>query len=91
MTQAVPNLCVSRKVFLKHQVNWKTVCGAILDLPWPNIWLVDNSVEGLNENLSLLVLGYAPTKVIRVRNKDKPWFDDECSYAFGLEQGDHRR
>ena len=24
--QAVPNLCVSRKVFLKHQVNWNTVC-----------------------------------------------------------------
>ena len=29
MAQAVPNLCVSRKVFLKHQVNWNTVCGAI--------------------------------------------------------------
>ena len=27
MAQAVPNLCVSRKVFLKHQVNWNTVCG----------------------------------------------------------------
>ena len=30
IAQAVPNLCVSRKVFLKHQVNWNTVCGAIL-------------------------------------------------------------
>ena len=35
--QAVPNLCVSRKVFLKQQVNWNTVCGAIRDLPWRNI------------------------------------------------------
>ena len=25
MAQAVPNLCVSRKVFLKHQINWNTV------------------------------------------------------------------
>ena len=33
MTQAVPNLCVSRKVFLKHQTNWNTVCGAIRELP----------------------------------------------------------
>ena len=33
MAQAVPNLCVSRKVFLKHQVNWNTVCGAIRELP----------------------------------------------------------
>ena len=32
MAQAVPNLCVSRKAFLKHQVNWKTVCGAIWQL-----------------------------------------------------------
>ena len=37
MAQAVPNLCVSRKVFLKHQVNWNTVYGAIRYLPWRNI------------------------------------------------------
>ena len=37
MAQAVPNLCVSRKIFLKHQVNWYTVCGAIQELPWRNI------------------------------------------------------
>ena len=53
--QAFPNLFVSRKVFLKHQVNWNTVCGAIQDLPWHNICLADNSVEVLNEYLSLHV------------------------------------
>ena len=37
MAQAVPNLCVSRKVFSKHQVNWNTVCGAIRELPSRNI------------------------------------------------------
>ena len=76
MAQAVPNLCVSRKVFLKHQVNWNTVCGAIWELPWRNIWLSDNPVEVLTEHLSLLVGCYVTTKVIRVHNKDKPWFDD---------------
>ena len=45
MAQAVSNLCVSSKVFLKHQVNWNTVCGAIRELPWHNIWLSDNPVE----------------------------------------------
>ena len=48
MAQAVPNLCVSRKVFLKHQVNWNNICGAIRVLPWRNIWLSDNPVEVLN-------------------------------------------
>ena len=71
MCLAVPNLCVSRKVFLKHQVNWNTVCGAIQELPSRNIWLSDNPVEVLNKHLSLLVGRYVPSKVIRVRNKDK--------------------
>ena len=77
MAQAVPNLCVSRKVFLKHQVNWNTVCVAIRELPWHIIWLSDNPVRVLNEHLSLLVGRFVPTKVICVRNKDKPWFDDQ--------------
>ena len=55
MAQAVPNLCVSRKVFLKHQVNWIIVCGAMQDMPWHNIWSADNPVEVLNEHLLLLV------------------------------------
>ena len=55
MAHAVLNLCVSRKVFLKHQVNWNTVCGEIQDLPWRNIWLADSANEVLNEHLSLLV------------------------------------
>ena len=33
MAQAVPNLCVGRKVFLKHKVNWNTVCDAIRICP----------------------------------------------------------
>ena len=79
MAQAVPNLCVSRKVFLRHKVNWNSVCGAIWELPWCNIWLSDNPVEVFNEHLSLLVGHYVPTKVNLVPNKNEPWFDDQCS------------
>ena len=72
MAQAVPNLCVSRKVSLKHQVNWNTVCGVMQDLPWRIIWSADNPVEVLNEHLLLLVGRFVKTKIIRVSNKDKP-------------------
>ena len=84
-------MCMSRKVFLKHQVNWNTVCGAIRELPWRNIWLSGNPVEVLNEHLSLLVGRYVPTKVIRVRHKDKPCFDDQCRHTFDLKQEAHLR
>ena len=82
MAQAVPNLCVSMKVFLKHKVNWNTVCRAMQDLKWRNIWSADNQVEVLNEHLLLQVGGFVPTKIISVRIKDKPWFDDQCRHAF---------
>ena len=86
MAQAVLNLCVSRKVFLIHQINWSTVCDAIQDLPWHNIRLTDNPVELSNKHLSLLVGYYVPTKVIYVCNRDKPWFDNECRCVFHLNQ-----
>ena len=87
MVQAVPNFCVSMKVFLKHQVNWHTVCGTIRELPLRNIWLSDNPVEVLNKHLSLLVGRYVPTMVIRVHDKDKPWWDDQCRHAFWPQVG----
>ena len=43
-SRSAVNLCVSRKIFQKHQVNWKIVCGAMQDLPWLNIWSADNLV-----------------------------------------------
>ena len=61
------------------------------DLPWHNIWSADNLVEVLNEHLLLLVGRFVPTKIIRVCNKDKPWFDAQCRHAFGLKQEAHLR
>ena len=87
MAQAIPNLCVSMRVLLKHRVNWSAVCDAIGVLSWRSIWSADNPVERLNVHLSLPVERFVSTKVIRVRNKDKPWFNDDCRLAFDIKQG----
>ena len=76
---------------MKHQVNCNTVCGAIRDLSWYNIWLAGNPLLVLNEHISLLVGRCVPTKVIRVHNKDDPWFDDQYKHAFDLKQEAHLR
>ena len=60
------------------RVNWSVVCDAIGVLPWQSVWSANNPVERLNVHLSLLVERFVPTKVIRVLNKDKPWFNDDC-------------
>ena len=91
MVQAIPNLCVSRRVLLKRRVNWSAVCDAIGVLPWQSIWSAHNRVERLNVHLSLLVEHFVSTKVIRVHNKDKPWFNDDCRLAFDIKHGAHLR
>ena len=82
---------LSAVILMAQQVIWNMVCGARQYLPWLNIWSADNPVEVLNEHLLLLVGRFVPTKIIRVRNKDKPWFDEQCRNAFGLKQGAHLR
>ena len=93
MAQEVSNLCIRKKIFLKHHVNWNTVCGEIQVVLWRNIWLADNPAEVLDEHLSQLVERYVPTKVILicVRNKDKPRLDNQCRHAFGLKEEAHLR
>ena len=34
---------------------------------------------------------FVPTKVILVRNKDKPWFNDDCRLALDIKQAAHLR
>ena len=89
MAQAVQNLSVSIKVFLKHQAIGIQFVVHCRICPGITFWSADNPVEVLNEQLLLLVGHFVPTKVIRVRNKDKPWFDDQCRNAFGLKQESH--
>ena len=91
LAHAVANLCVGRKVLLKHHVNWNTVCGAIQDLPRCNIWLSDNPVEVLNEHLTLLVGRYVPSYQARssVCGTRITWFGDQCRRAFGLKHEAH--
>ena len=76
---------------MKYSVNWTAVCDAICVLPWRSIWSADNPVERLSVHLSLLVERFVPTKVIRERNKDKPWFNDDCKLAFDIKHMAHLR
>ena len=52
MAKAVPNMCISRMVRLKHRVNRTAVCDARGELTLLSIWGSDNPVECLNVHLS---------------------------------------
>ena len=54
-SQAVPNLCMKKEVFLKSRVNWDAVRAAVGALPWRSIWTAESPVELLNVHLSAVV------------------------------------
>ena len=60
-------------------------------MPWRSVWNADNPVERLNVHLSLLVEHFVPAKVIRVRNKVKPWINEDCWFAFDIKWEAHLR
>ena len=70
MAQAVPNLCVSRRVLLKYQVNLNTICGEYWICPGVIFGQLIILLRSRTSILLLLVLRYVPTKVIHMRNKD---------------------
>ena len=84
MTPAVPNVCLHRKVFMKHRFHWGTVSGAVHEVPWRSTCTADNPVGLLNEQLSLLVCRFMPTKVIHVHDKDMLKFINDLKHAFKL-------
>ena len=45
-----------------------------------SIWSADNPVDVLKEHLLVLVGCFVPANVIRVGNKDEPWFDDKSRH-----------
>ena len=71
-------------MLLKHRANWTAVCAAIVQLPCRSTWSVDNPVERLNLQLSLLVEGFVPTMVIHVHIKGKLRFNGDSRHAFDL-------
>ena len=87
----VPYLCSRRVVLLKNRVNWDVIGGAVRSFPWRVIYTADDPVDILNQHLSEVIERYVPSKIIRVRNSDKPWFTDECRAAFDAKQGAYRR
>ena len=64
--QSVPNICISRCVFMKHQINWDAVRTAVQRLPRYHICRSDEPVEQLHLHLSKLVKRYVPARVVRI-------------------------
>ena len=82
----IPDITISRQVYLKSQVNWDNVCMDIGLIHWNTIFKSNDPVAALNTCLLEILHRRVPSKIIKSRIKDKAWFDNDCKCAFDNKQ-----
>ena len=88
--QIVHDHTITRHVLLKHSVNWDSVREAVKEFSWSTIVKADDPVDYLNNLVLDVITKFIPSRVIKVRSRDKPWFDESCRRAFDAKQTAYR-
>ena len=86
LNSPLPDLTVSKRVHLMSRVNWDAVENAINTIAWPDILHNESPVERLNVILCDIINRFIPSKIIKFRTKDRPWFTEACRVAYQRKQ-----
>ena len=84
--QRTPDITIRKEVFLKSRVDWDAVTTSVKALPWREIRSSMDPGACLDRYFSEIVQQHVPTRVILVRSRDAPWFDDACRRAYQMKQ-----
>ena len=87
MNQKIPEHTITKQVWIKNRANWN---GLKQDLEnnmnWNSIFHCESPISNLNQQLMRLCEKHIPKKTLKFREKDKPWFNDECRRVLQLKQ-----
>ena len=91
LNSPLPDFTVSRKVNMLSRVNWDTLSGELLSVDWKGIIDYHSPAEKFNEVVGGIISRHVPTKLIKLRSRDRPWFNEECRVAFNRKQASFHR
>jgi len=86
LKQSAPEVNLRQDVFLKSSVDWPAVVNAFSLAPWREIRCSADPGRSLDAFVKQLVLRHVPVREIRIRSRDRPWFDASCRRAYELKQ-----
>ena len=87
----IPEVISSRRVHLMSRVNWEAVEREVSSIHWREIIDHDSPADSFNDIVGRIISRFVPMKMIKFRNKDRPWFTAECRAAFHRKQTAFRR
>ena len=86
INQSIPNVCTSRKIYLKSRADWNGINSDLMNSDWCAINRHDNMVSSLTDTLTNIIGKRIPTRILKFRTKDKAWFNDDCRNAYNEKQ-----
>lgn len=89
--QIAPAVTIRKRVLLKTRVNWDNVSAAVVKLPWLAFRRSRDPIGTMNAHIADIVDRFVPSRVIVLRSRDEPWFDDSCRTVFELKQSAYHR
>ena len=89
LEQQVPQFSVRKEVYLKGRVCWDAVRDDLAAASWGDVYRSPEPEVAFADVLLNVVRRRVPSKVLRMRSTDKPWFTAECRRAYDLKQTAH--
>ena len=91
LNSPIPDYTTTKRIHLMSRVNWESVSNAVSSIDWKPIFDDHSPADKLNEIVGGIISRFIPTKSIKIRSKDRPWFTEECRAAFNRKQTAFRR
>ena len=86
INQFIPNVCTSRKIYLKSRADWDGIDCDLRNADWCAINRHVDMVSSLTDTLTNIIGERIPTRILKFRTKDKAWFNDDCRNAYNEKQ-----
>ena len=86
LNSPIPDFTTSRRVNLMSRVNWEAVENEISAIEWSLITDHPSPADKFNDVVGRIITRFVPSKIIKFRSKDRPWFDNDCRIAFHRKQ-----
>ena len=82
VNQYIPNATIEKNVWLKSRADWAGCEQSCRALNISDAISDPNPKGKINSMISSVLTRHVPSKIIKIRTNDQPWFDESCRRAY---------
>ena len=86
LNSPVPDFTISKRVHLMSRANWDAITAEVHSINWREIVTHASPADQFNSAVSTIISRFVPSKVIKLRSRDRPWFNENCRAAYHRKQ-----